>query len=125
MRKSFGKRIKKKRLDSEDLFLHELALVLGRRVPEIKSWPHEEVLAWFEYLERRPLGWREDLRTHYLLSAQGVKAKPHEVFSSLHAIERDKEEVENESVQNDAAKLIASGFFSKMVKDTGWDIELK
>jgi len=97
---------------------------LGRRVPELRSWPHSEVLDWFEYFERRPLGWREDLRIHYLLSAQGVKAKPHEVFQSLMAIERDKEEIENESVENDANKLISSGFLNKIMSDTGWEVDI-
>jgi len=94
------------------------------RVSEIRSWPHSEVLDWFEYFNRRPHGWREDLRAHYLLSAQGVKAKAHEVFDSIRAIERDREELENESTENDANKLLASPFFTKMIADTDWDISV-
>ena len=56
---------------------------------------------WIEYFQRRPVGWRDDHRTHYLLAAQGVKAKPHELFASLYAIEKDKEELANESLDQD------------------------
>lgn len=69
------------------------------------------------------MGWREDHRTHYLLSAQGVKAKPHELFSSLHAIEKDKEEETNRSVDKDAEKLVRSSLFQKLM-DTGWDVDV-
>ena len=105
--------------------VHDLAFNLGVRVAEIKTWPHSEVLDWIEFFRRRPVGWREDHRTHYLLAAQGVKAKPHEIFSSLHAIEKDKEEVENESVNNDASKLVASPLFTRMLKETNWDINVE
>ena len=94
------------------------------RVSEVRKWPHQEVMDWFEYFSRRPIGWREDLRTHYLLSAQGVKAKPHDVFDSLRTIERDKEELANESTEGDASKLVGSSLFSKMLSDTGWDIDV-
>jgi hypothetical protein len=104
--------------------LHDLALNLGVRVSELKSWPNSEVMDWVEYFRRRPAGWREDHRTHYLLSAQGVKAKPHEIFSSLHAIEKDKEEITNASVEGDASKLVASGFFNKILEQTNWDVKV-
>lgn len=45
--------------------------------------PYEEYLKWSLYLSRRPVGWREDDRTMKLLQAQGVKAKPSEIFESL------------------------------------------
>ena len=98
---------------------------MGRRVPEIKSWPHNEVMGWVEYFQRRPVGWRDDHRASYGLAAQGVKAKPHELFSSLHAIERDKEEAANESVDGDAAKLIVSPLFQKMMSETDFSPEVE
>lgn len=48
--------------------------------------PHDEMIGWFAFLERRPVGWREDLRTSYLIQAQGSKQKPTEIFPSLKAI---------------------------------------
>ena len=102
--------------------LHELALILGRRVPEIKNWSASEVGDWMEYFRRRPYGWREDHRASYTLAAAGVEAKPHELFASLKAIEVDKEEEQNSSVKGDAAKLVGSGFFGKLLgTNPSWD----
>ena len=80
---------------------------------------------WIEYFQRRPVGWRDDHRTHYLLAAQGVKAKPHELFASLYAIEKDKEELANESLDQDANKLVVSPLFQKIMRDTNWEVEVK
>jgi hypothetical protein len=104
--------------------MHEIAFQLGRRVPEIQSWPHNEVMDWVEYFHRRPVGWRDDHRASYGLAAQGVKAKPHELFASLHAIEKDKEEESNRSVDGDAGKLVNSPLFQKMMNDTDWDVKV-
>ena len=63
--------------------LFELAFTL--RMPAYKilqDLPYDELLGWFEYLESRPIGWREDLRTVYLLNAQGVK-NPEKLFPAL------------------------------------------
>jgi hypothetical protein len=79
---------------------------------------------WVEYFRRRPIGWRDDHRACYGLSAQGVKAKPHELFSSIRAIEKDREELENASTANDANKLLGSQFFNKLMVDTNWDVEV-
>lgn len=48
--------------------------------------PYDELQCWLEYFERRPVGWRSDLRAAYLLGAQGVKAKPSTIFPSLGAV---------------------------------------
>lgn len=48
--------------------------------------PYEELLAWMNYLERRPVGWRDDDRTYKYLQTQGVKEKPWRVFGALKAI---------------------------------------
>jgi len=79
---------------------------------------------WIEYFQRRPVGWRDDHRAHYGLAAQGVKAKPHELFASLRAIEKDKEEETNESLEKDASKLVVSPLFQKIMKDTTWDVDV-
>jgi len=91
----------------------------------LKSWPHKEVLDWSEYFQRRPVGWRDDHRACYGLSAQGVKAKPHELFNSLYVMEREKEEAANRSTKDDASKLVQSPFFSKIMGDTNWDIDVE
>lgn len=78
--------------------------------------PYEEMLCWFAYLERRPDGWKEDLRTSYLLQAQGVKEKPSKLFPSLSAISKSS------SSQNTLADSLKSSFaFQMMQKAVGGD----
>jgi len=48
--------------------------------------PYDELLKWYEYLERRPIGWREDDRAVKYIQTQGFKGKPWELFPALHAI---------------------------------------
>lgn len=55
-------------------------------VYKLVEMPYEEYLGWIDYFDRHPVGWREDSRTFKLLQAQGVKAKPAEVFPTLKAI---------------------------------------
>jgi hypothetical protein len=48
-----------------------------------EEMPYEELLGWFAYLEKRPVGWREDMRIYHILQTQGYKDKPSEIFPSL------------------------------------------
>jgi len=89
------------------------------------EWPISEVKGWFEYFKRRPIGWRDDHRFSYLLAAWGVKEKPHKLFASLHTIERERQLREERDHSSDASKLVGSGFLHKMIKDTGWDVNVK
>ena len=74
-------------MGDEELSLFELAFILKIPVYKLlKEMPYEEMLCWFSYLEARPEGWRDDLRTSYLLQAQGVKESPAKIFPSLKAI---------------------------------------
>jgi hypothetical protein len=57
------------------------------------------------------------------LSALGAKQKPHELFASLKAIEKDRQQREDRSPKGDAARLIQSGFLDKLIRDTGWNIK--
>lgn len=47
---------------------------------------YEELLAWMNYFERRPVEWRADDRVYKVLQTQGVKEKPWKLFNSLAAI---------------------------------------
>lgn len=53
--------------------------------------PYDELLGWQDYFNRRPYGWREDLRTSYLLRAAGEDVKPSDKFPSLKAIFEPKD----------------------------------
>ena len=47
------------------------------------------------------------------------------MFSSLHAIELDRQAREEEDHSGDAQKLVQSGFLNKLIKDSKWDVEVK
>ena len=58
--------------------------------------PASEMQMWAKYLEARPIGWKEDLRTSYLLRAFGAKIKGPEVFETLAQMEKWDRELEDE-----------------------------
>jgi len=69
------------------LLIYEVAFHLKIPIYRLAhEMPYEELLGWMAYFERRPIGWREDDRTHKLLQAQGVKAKAVDIFPSLQAL---------------------------------------
>ena len=84
-----------------------------------EEMPYEEFVTWFEYFRQRPIGWREDDRTYKLLQAQGVKAKPEEVFSSFASMKA----AEHTSVSDDGtlnhSKFKNSGIFAKLLSAKG------
>ena len=83
----------------------------------IDEMPYEEMLGWFAYFETRPVGWRDDDRTHKLLQAQGVKEKAYKIFPSLEAIYKPRKK-ENEF---DVVGLKTSVLFHKMLSAKGGD----
>ncbi len=78
---------------------------------------YEEILGWFDYFKRRPLGWREDNRVSLLMMAQGAKIKPEEIFPSLSALRSGMESEENKL----AGSLKKSAFFTRMLSAVGGD----
>jgi len=49
----------------------------------LNEMPYDEFLSWLAYFDRRPIDWRDDLRTAYLLRIQGDKRNPTEIFPTL------------------------------------------
>ena len=92
---------------------YNLRLPMYRLLAEM---PHEEILGWFNYLERRPVGYREDLRAAYLLNAQGVKKKPEELFESIAAVKKPRP---GANLMADSLKR--SALFSKLQGAIGGD----
>ena len=80
------------------------------------SLSYDEFLRWLAYFNERPVGWRDDDRTHKLLSTWGTKAKPFEVFSSLipiyKPVNRNKHSTEG---QIDVNNLKNSFLYKKML----------
>jgi hypothetical protein len=69
------------------LSIYEIAFHL--KIPIYKlaeEMTYEELLGWFNYFERRPIGWREDLRTSYQLQVAGDKRRSVEIFPTLSVI---------------------------------------
>lgn len=78
----------------------------------VEEMPYEEFLIWVSYFERRPVGWRSDLRAAYQLQAAGVKKSPQDIFSSLKAV----------SKTNDSGMSIrGSAMFKKLLNAKGGD----
>jgi hypothetical protein len=69
------------------------------------------------YLERRPVGWREDDRTFKLLQSWGFKGKPTELFVSLDPIYNRKEETPSNQVNMKSFQK--SSLFSKLLSAKG------
>jgi len=75
--------------------------------------PYDELLAWVDYFNQRPVGWREDDRTYKLLQAQGVKEKPHSIFASLAAMKKLADEKVKDGMIS-TKNLQASVLFNKI-----------
>lgn len=78
---------------------------------------YDELLGWFNYFDRRPIGWRDDDRTYKLLQVQGVKQKPGELFASLNSIYASMSRV-NEDGTN-ISSLKGSMLLQKMMTAVG------
>jgi hypothetical protein len=53
-------------------------------VEELRKMNFDEYQNWLRYFDQRPIGWREDLRTYYIMSSFAeIKKKPDEIFPSL------------------------------------------
>lgn len=79
-----------------------------------EEMPYEELLGWIAYFDRRPIGWREDLRTSYIMGTFGDKRRPTEMFPSLATIYAS-------SNQNAGTSLKGSLLFSRMLSAKGGD----
>lgn len=76
--------------------------------------PYDELLCWLNYLERRPIEWRDDDRAFKQLQAWGFKGKPGAVFGSLKAIYERR-------AKNDPFNLKGSAFFQQLLSAKGGD----
>jgi hypothetical protein len=93
----------------------------------LTEMPYDEMQGWMSYLERRPVGWREDDRTLKLLQVQGFKGKGESIFSSLDALAKDMRtrklahDAELKAGQISTANLKGSYLFQKLMSATGGD----
>lgn len=68
------------------------------------------------FLDKRPIGWREDYRTALIMQSFGVKEKPEKIFSSLARIAED-----SRNKEGNTANLKNSAFFMKLMNAKGGD----
>jgi hypothetical protein len=66
--------------------MFELAYQLGLDIRQVEDMDYTVFIKWLAYFEKRPVGWRDDLRAYHLLQAQGVKERPWKIFDSLKPI---------------------------------------
>lgn len=72
----------------------------------LEEMPYDEFNGWLAYFETRPMGWKEDLRTSYIMKTFGDKRSPSEIFPSLSIVFKPKTGVES---------LPGSALFSKLM----------
>jgi len=78
--------------------------------------PYDELTKWFEFFNRRPVGWRDDQRAYMLLRAQGVKEHPETIFPALKQIHNH----EQSKLEDDKA-LPKGKILDLMLKAKGGD----
>ena len=75
---------------------------------------YEEYLGWFDYFDRQPVGWREDIRTFQIMNAGGNMrkgTKAEDVFPSIKQLQGAKvPETEEDEIRRTAATFKASPF---------------
>jgi len=82
--------------------------------------PAEELRKWSKYFQARPIGWREDNRTAKLLTVQGVKKSPKELFPSLAAVDSyDSERPEEEAMVSSLKSSVFGMKFAQAMKGKG------
>ena len=53
-----------------------------------------ELKSWVRYMSQYPLGWKDDLRTFYVMRSMGAKVEASEVFNSLSVMEKHQKSSE-------------------------------
>lgn len=84
--------------------------------------PYDEFLGWLNFLERRPIGWREDLRTHKLLQVQGVKESADKVFPTIAQMKEHEEKEKAKLDSPDMGSFKQSMMFKKILGAKGGEV---
>lgn len=103
-------------LEDDELEIYELAYHLHMPVVElVNRMTYEEFLGWFDYFNKRPPQWRDDLRASMIMAAQGVKVKPEKIFGSLAIMKKHSENKEKTELQ----KIKGSDMIRRMMMASG------
>ena len=79
----------------------------------LERMPYDELLGWFQYFSKRPIGWREDNRAYRIMQAFGTKEPPDKIFESFAKIKAVKDAIPEE-VQL-AQNLKNSGMLARLM----------
>jgi hypothetical protein len=104
------------------MHLYDLAFTLGKTRNELDHLAYEEIQGGYEYFQRRPIGWREDLRTAYIMNSSGVDKKPEEIFPSIKQIKNDERKVQQTGHQGEA---LMNSNFGAMLASRGFNPTIK
>ena len=92
--------------------MFELAMDMGRTVDELKhSMSSRELRQWVKFKGSRPTGWREDLRTFYIMKSMGLDKKPEDVFPSLMLLQQSQ----SKDNEYQLRKIRGNPFINKML----------
>jgi hypothetical protein len=116
-------------LSDHEFVKYDMAHALGLTVGQLDDMPYDEFVGWQHYFQERPPGWREDLRSYYIMAAQGVDKRPEEIFPSILAVRKaDAERMERRpELDNQTDRLVKSGFLGRLLSaaktnGSGWEL---
>jgi hypothetical protein len=96
------------------MLLYEIAYTLKTPLYKLQQeMPYDEFIGWMAYFDRRPLGWKEDLRTFYIMKSFGTNEKPENVFPSLAPVIRENQN------KDALATLKGSQMLSRLLRAKG------
>lgn len=85
----------------------------------LNSMSYPEYIGWMKFLKDRPIGWREDLRTYYIMSSMApMKKTASEMFPTVNAVMQSED---RQKVKIQEGALPSGAFLAKMMQAKGGD----
>jgi len=85
-----------------------------------EEMPYDEFLKWIEFFKYEPIGWREDYRTHLIMSSFGYKGKAESTFQTLKQIKQYSESRLEGDRAMPKGKILEMMMNAKNGDDSGW-----
>ena len=82
--------------------------------------PYTELLKWVEFFNRRPVGWREDIRAYLFLKTQGVKESAEKVFPSISRIKQREDDAKGVDQPVIKGKILDMMLKARNGDSSGW-----
>jgi len=82
----------------------------------VEELSNEEFLGWVNFFERNPDGWRDDLRTYYIMSSMsGGKQKPEDIFPSIKRLKQEEADMTEEEERIKAMRSFQASPFGALM----------